>query len=333
MRDMHLDNITPVVVASLAGLPDARQRELMQQLVQHLHAYAKAVKLTHAEWRAALAFMHRTGDISTDTRSEFSLLSEVLGLSSLVDMLASTPDTTPGSVLGPFHAAGSPLMDNPANLIGNNEGERVLLRGRVLNAQGQPLPEARIDFWQNADNGFYWQQDATQSTDNLRCQFKVDGQGAWEVATIRARPYTIPLDGPVWHDLVQPAGRDGWRAAHVHMIVSAPGHRTLVTELFDADDTYLDSDAVFGVREALIGRFEPTTDALLCARLGVQGPTWGSGVLPDRRHLHGLGLVGHGSAADRGHTALFVPGQPGRVHGGGVARQVDHGDRTGRLPA
>lgn len=271
MQNLSLDNITDVAVASLAGLPDARQRELMQQVVQHLHAYAKAVKLTHGEWRAALAFLHRTGDISSDTRSEFSLLSDVLGLSSLVDLLASAPHTTPGSVLGPFHAAGSPWMDNPADLIGSNAGERVLLRGQVLDSQGRPLSEARIDYWQNADNGLYWQIDPSQPPDNLRCQLEVDAQGRWEVATIRPRPYQIPLDGPVWHDIVQPAGRDGWRAAHVHMIVSAPGHRTLVTELFDAEDTYLGTDAVFGVREALIGRFEPTVDANLCARLRVPG--------------------------------------------------------------
>ncbi len=271
MRDLNLGNITEAAVASLAKLPEARQRELVQQLVLHLHAYAKAVKLTHAEWRAALAFVHRASDISTDTRSEFSLLSDVLGLSSLVDMLAGTPDTTPGSVLGPFHAVGSPWMDNPANLIGNNLGERVLLRGRVINPQGQPLTDATIDFWQNADNGLYWQQDPAQPTDNLRCQFRVDAHGAWEVATIRARPYTIPLDGPVWHDLVQPAGRDGWRAAHVHMIVSAPGHRTLVTELFDAEDPYLDTDAVFGVRQALIGHYRTETDLTGAQRLGLAG--------------------------------------------------------------
>jgi hydroxyquinol 1,2-dioxygenase len=271
MRDLRLDNITEVAVASLDQLKDARQRDLLQQLVLHLHAYAKKVNLTHAEWRAALAFVHRASDVSNESRSEFSLLSDVLGLSSLVDMLASTPDTTPGSVLGPFHAVGSPWMDNPANLVGSNPGERVLLRGRVLNPKGQALPGATIDFWQNADNGLYWQQDPTQPTDNFRCQIRVDAQGAWEVATIRARPYTIPLDGPVWLDLVQPAGRDGWRAAHVHMIVSAPGHRTLVTELFDAEDPYLDTDAVFGVRQALIGQYRPETDAEAAMRLGLAG--------------------------------------------------------------
>jgi protocatechuate 3,4-dioxygenase beta subunit len=271
MRDLRLSNITEVAAASFGGLKDARQRELLQQLVQHLHAYAKAVNLTHAEWRAALAFLHRVGDISSDTRSEFSLLSDVLGLSSLVDLMASRADATPGSVLGPFHTADSPWMDNPANLIGRNAGRRVLLRGRVLGAQSQPLPEAWLDYWQNADNGLYWQLDPEQARDNLRCRIRVDAEGRWEIATIRPRPYQIPTDGPVWHDVVQPAARSSWRAAHAHLIVSAPGHRTLVTEIFDAEDPYLDRDAVFGVREALIGHFRAETDAAAAARLGLDG--------------------------------------------------------------
>lgn len=272
VRDLQLSNITAVASASFAGVGDARRRELLQQLVHHLHAYAKAVQLTHEEWRAAIAFLHRAGDISSDTRSEFSLLSDVLGLSSLVDLMVSRPGATPGSVLGPFHSADSPWMSNPANLIGHNAGQRVLLRGRVLGAKGQPLPDAWIDFWQNADNGLYWQIDPGQARDNLRCRLKVDAQGAWEIATIRARPYQIPTDGPVWHDVVQPAGRTAWRAAHVHLIVGAPGHRSLVTELFDAEDPYLDSDAVFGVREALIGHYREEDDAAAAARLGLPGP-------------------------------------------------------------
>jgi protocatechuate 3,4-dioxygenase beta subunit len=255
MRNIDLANITPVAAQSFAGVPDARQRELVQALVQHLHAYAKATRLTHAEWRGALAFLHRVGDISSDTRSEFSLLSDVLGLSSLVDLMASTPGATPGSVLGPFHTAGSPWKDNPADLSAGNAGELVLMRGRVLDAGARPLPQATLDFWQNADNGLYWQLDPAQPQDNLRCRLKVDAQGRFAIRTIRPRPYQIPTDGPVWHDLVGPAGRSAWRPAHVHLIVSAPGHRTLVTELFDAEDPYLDSDAVFGVREALVCRY------------------------------------------------------------------------------
>lgn len=272
MRNLSLQNITDTVTKSFDGLPEARQRLLVQALVRHLHAFAKETQLGHAEWRAALAFLHRVGDISNDTRSEFSLLSDVLGLSSLVDLLASDPAATPGSVLGPFHAVGSPWVDNPANLIAANPGQRVLLRGQVLDASGRPLPEATIDFWQNAANGLYWQLDPQQPENNLRCQMKVDASGRFEIATIRPVPYQIPTDGPVWFDLVQPAGGDGWRAAHYHLIVAAPGHRTLVTELFDAEDPYIETDTVFGVREALIGRFEKTTDAAACALLGEAGP-------------------------------------------------------------
>ena len=259
MRDLNLDNITAAAVDSFAGLADARQRELVQTLVRHLHAYAREVKLTHAEWRAAIAFLHRVGDISSEQRSEFSLLSDVTGLSSLVDLLASHPQATPGSVLGPFHTVGSPWMDNPANLIGDNAGERVLLRGRVTGTDGQLLKDAVLDFWQNAANGLYW-------------QLRVDAQAGHAIATIRPVPYQIPTDGHAWVDLVQPAGRGSWRPAHFHLIVSAPGHRTLVTELFDAEDPYLDRDAVFGVREALIGRYAEEHDPAAAQRLGLPGP-------------------------------------------------------------
>ncbi len=264
MRNIELDNITQMAAGSFAGVPEARQRELLQALVQHLHAYAKDTRLTHEEWRAALAFLHRSGDISSASRSEFSLLSDVLGLSSLVDLIAgsqSAPGATPGSVLGPFHTAGSPWCANPADLTAGNVGRVVLLRGRVLDSAGQPLPNATLDFWQNADNGLYWQLDPTQPQHNLRCQLKVDGSGRFAIRTIRPRPYQIPTDGPVWLDLVGPAGRSAWRPAHVHLIVSAPGYRTLVTELFDADDPYLDSDAVFGVRAALVQRYASLPDA------------------------------------------------------------------------
>jgi hydroxyquinol 1,2-dioxygenase len=271
MRKIGLDNITSAAVASFGGLPDARQRLLVQQFVAHLHQFAKDVQLTHDEWRGAIGFLHRVGAMSNDSRSEFSLLSDVTGLSSLVDLLASSPDATPGSVLGPFHTVGSPWLANPANLIGTNEGQPVLLRGRVCDPEGHPLPQATLDFWQNAANGMYWQMDPGQPADNLRCQLQVDAAGRFEIATIRPVPYRIPTDGPVWTDLVEPAGRSAWRPAHVHLIVSAPGHRTLVTELFDAEDPYLDTDAVFGVREALVGSYERIHDAVACARHGLTG--------------------------------------------------------------
>jgi protocatechuate 3,4-dioxygenase beta subunit len=260
MRDVRLDNLTELATASFEGLTDPRQRELVTRLVQVLHAYAKEVRLSHAEWRGAIAFLHRMAAISSEERSEFTLLSDVVGLSSLVDLLGSAPGATPGSVLGPFHTVGSPWLPNPADLVRDNAGEVVHLRGRVCGTDGAPLPEATLDFWQNAANGLYWQVDPSQPRDNLRCQLRVDAQGAFEIRTIRPVPYQIPTDGPVWQDLVEPAGRTAWRPAHYHLIVSAPGHRTLVTELFDADDPWLERDAVFGVREALVGRYENGPD-------------------------------------------------------------------------
>ncbi len=273
MRNLSLDNITEAASSSFAGLTDPRRRHLVQTLVVALHNYAKDVQLTHDEWRDALAFLHRTAAMTHDSRSEFSLLSDVMGLSSLVDLLGSAPGATPGSVLGPFHTAGSPWRDNPVNLIGSNAGHPVVLRGQVCSVDGQPLPGATLDYWQNAANGLYWQIDPSQPSDNLRCRLKVDTEGCFEMATVRPVPYQIPTDGPVWTDLVQPAGRSSWRAAHAHVIVAAPGCRSLVTEIFDAEDPYLDNDAVFGVREALIGEFKPTTDASLCQRLGLGGDT------------------------------------------------------------
>ena len=271
MRNIDQNNLTEIAVQSFSGLPDERLRELVQKLVVVLHGYAKDVKLTHEEWRGALTFLHGCADISSDTRSEFSLLSDVLGISSMVDLLAGQPGTTPGSVLGPFHSVGSPWLTNPVNLVGANSGPRVVLRGRVCDENGQALPSSSLDYWQNAANGLYWQVDPEQPTDNLRCQVKVDADGSFEIATIRPVPYEIPTDGPVWKDLVQPAQRSSWRSAHAHIIVSAPGYRTLVTELFDTEDPYLDNDAVFGVREALIGRYEKTNDPALCSRHGFEG--------------------------------------------------------------
>ena len=272
MRKLTLDNITAAAVDSFGGLPDERRRELVQVLVRHLHDFAREVQLSHAEWRAALGFLHRVGDISTPERSEFSLLSDVTGLSSLVDLLWSQAGATPGSNLGPFHAAGSPWRDNPADLIGDNAGARVLLRSRVLDMQGQPLSGAEVDFWQNAADGLYWQQDPRQPTDNLRCRLRTGADGSFEIATIRPVPYQIPTDGPAYLELVQPAGRGSWRPAHYHLIVSMPGYRTLVTEVFDAEDTYLEHDAVFGVREALVGHYVEEQDPAAAQRLGLPGP-------------------------------------------------------------
>ena len=268
MKNITRDNLTDTVKSSFANIDGERQRHLVNRLVHHLHAFASETGLSHDEWRDGIAFLHRMAEISSPSRSEFTLLSDVLGLSSLVDLLAARPGATEGSVLGPFHTRGSPWVDNGSNLINQNEGEAVLIQGRVTDTDGQPLANATIDFWQNADNGMYWQMDDSQPQDNLRCQLKVQADGRFELATIRPRPYLVPTDGPVG-ELLRVSHRDAWRPAHFHIIVEATGYRSLITEVFDEADPWVDKDAVFGVRASLVRPFTPASDAATAERMGL----------------------------------------------------------------
>ena len=268
MKNITRSNLTDTVKSSFSNIDDERLKHLVNRLVHHLHAFATETQLTHDEWREGIAFMHRAAEISDASRSEFTLMSDVLGLSSLVDLMAARPGATEGSVLGPFHTRGSPWVANGANLVRDNAGEVVLLQGRVTDIEGQPLANATIDFWQNADNGMYWQMDDSQPQDNLRCQIKVDADGHFELATIRPRPYLVPTDGPVG-ELLRVSHRDAWRPAHFHIIVEAPGYRSLITEVFDDADPWVEKDAVFGVRASLVLPFTPTTDEATAKRLGL----------------------------------------------------------------
>jgi protocatechuate 3,4-dioxygenase beta subunit len=265
MKNITQANVTDAVKNSFDRIDDARTRLLVSRLVHHLHAYAQDTKLTHTEWREGIAFLHRAASITSPSRSEFTLMSDVLGLSSLVDLLASRPGATEGSVLGPFHTRGSPWMQSGANLINGNIGDAVLVRGQVTDTAGQPLQAATVDFWQNADNGMYWQQDDTQPQDNLRCQMRVEANGCFELVTTRPQPYLVPTDGPVG-ELLRTSHRNAWRPAHFHVIVEAPGYRSLITEVFDAADPYVENDAVFGVRESLVAHFKAENDEEVARR-------------------------------------------------------------------
>lgn len=270
MRNITQHNVTDAVRKSFEAIDDTRLRFLIERLVTAVHGYARDTGLTHEEWRAALDFLNRSAAISNASRSEFTLLSDVLGLSSLVDLLAASPGATEGSVLGPFHSRGSPWVESGASLIKDNPGEPVLLRGRVTDTQGVPIPTATVDFWQNADNGLYWQLDSSQPQDNLRCQLRVQPDATFELMVIRPRPYMVPTDGPIG-DLLRVSHRDAWRPAHYHVIVEAQGYRTLVTEIFDAEDPYVAKDAVFGVRDSLVADFKPGNDPAVREKYQLRG--------------------------------------------------------------
>jgi catechol 1,2-dioxygenase len=199
------------------------------------------------------------------------LLSDVLGVSSQVEVSSvnAAAGATENTVLGPFYVPGSPLREYGDSILENaDSGQPLLVRGRVVDLAGRPLEGAMVDVWQNATNRLYAVQDPNQHPHNLRGRFLTRTDGSFEFRTVRPVPYSIPDDGPVGK-LLKAAGRHPWRAAHVHVLVSAPGHRTLTTHLFDAESDYLESDAVFGVRDSLVVPFTPTEGGGLLATFDV----------------------------------------------------------------
>lgn len=251
MRDITTDTITEAAQQSWAQAEDPRLRQVLQRLVHHLHAFVRDVEPSHAEWLAAGEFLWRCGRICDEKRNEFALLSDVLGVTSLVDLMNAAPGATIGSVLGPFYSDDSPTVPLGADLSKDNEGDVVLLTGIVRDIEGRPISGAIIDMWQTNAAGTYATQDPAQPDENLRCKQVCNADGRYAFTTVAPGPYTIPLDGPVGA-LVERTGRSPWRPAHFHFIVRADGHRSLVTELFFPDDPHVDSDAVFGVREPLV---------------------------------------------------------------------------------
>ena len=248
----HLDNpVTRDAIDSFSNATDPRLAEVMALLVKHLHAFVSESNLSKAEWLKGLEFLTAAAQITDHERNEFSLFSDIMGISSMVDVVSQPPGGTPSSVLGPFHNHDSQIQPNGCDLTQGQAGERVWLHGRVLDVHQKPIPNAQIDFWQNADNGLYPAQDAAQDPQNLRCKIHCDAQGGFNLLTIRPHPYTVPTDGPVGA-LLAASNRGIWRPAHFHIIVSAPGYVGLVTELFPSGSAYIDNDTVFGVRPGLI---------------------------------------------------------------------------------
>jgi hydroxyquinol 1,2-dioxygenase len=248
------EEITAAARRSFEHAPDNRVRLLLQSLVDHLHAFAREVGLTRAEWEAAVAFLTETGQTCSDRRQEFILLSDTLGLSMLVDAVqhSAPAGATESTVLGPFHVDGSPVRPMRSSTVEKQgSGEPMLVSGVVRGTDGRPLAGAVLDVWQNAANQLYAVQDPGQPPDNLRGRFRTAADGAFAFWSVRPVDYRIPDDGPVGRMLAA-TGREPWRPAHLHVIVSAPGYRTVATHLFDRTSPHLGSDAVFGVKPSLV---------------------------------------------------------------------------------
>jgi hydroxyquinol 1,2-dioxygenase len=251
MRSVTKDNITDVFMGYLSTDTDPRMREVMGSLVKHLHDFARETNLTHDEWRTGIAFLEGCAAVETEDRHEFVLASDVLGLSSLVDMLHSTPKATSSSVLGPFHVSGAPPLPFGGDMKRHYGGPVLLAEGVIRDAEGNPIVGAELDIWQTAPNGMYASQDEEQDTYSFHGLMTTGEDGKYAFTTVKPVEYTVPSDGPVG-DILRACGRHPWRPSHLHYIVKAPGYRSLVTEIFPDDDPYLDQDTVFGVRDDLV---------------------------------------------------------------------------------
>jgi len=272
--DFTEETAADAVVDSLAPSTDPRLREILTSLVRHLHAFAREVELTIPEWERAIDFLTRVGQKCDDERQEFILLSDVLGLSMLTETISNRKFgvATESTVLGPFHVVESPPLELGANIDHVGTGMPCVVTGRVVSVDGSPLPGAKLDVWQANDQGFYdVQQSDVQPRGNGRGLFTADSDGEFWFRTIVPSHYPIPTDGPVGELLIA-TGRHAFRPAHIHFIVTAPGHRPLTTHIFVAGSKYIESDTVFAVKKSLVVDFTEVTDPEAAAKWNVTLP-------------------------------------------------------------
>lgn len=273
MQPFTEHNATDVVVASLAKSSSERFRQIMTSVISHLHAIVREVEPTTAEWMTAIDFLTRTGQICDEKRQEFILLSDVLGVSMLLDAVnhRKPSGATESTVLGPFHVPGAPALPMGANISHGPDGEPVLVRGTIRDTDGRPIGGATLDVWQTSADGLYDVQDERQTPMNLRGVFRTNEDGRFWFRTIKPASYPIPTDGPVG-EMLAAMGRSEMRPAHIHFIVRALGHESVTTHLFVEGDPYLESDAVFGVKQTLIAPFTKCDDSGQAADLQIGNP-------------------------------------------------------------
>lgn len=268
------ENSAEVVVSRNAQAKDARLKEVMEVITRKLHEAVKEIEPTEEEWLKAILFLTETGHMCNEWRQEFILLSDVLGVSMLVDAINSRrpKGASPNTVLGPFHVDGAPEYEMGTNICLDHKGEDMVVRGRIVDTDGTPVEGAKIDVWQANDEGFYdVQQKGLQPDFNLRGVFRTGPDGRYWFRAVKPKFYPIPDDGPVGKLLLQ-LGRHPYRPAHLHYIISKEGFDTLTTHIFDPDCKYIDTDAVFGVKEDLLAEFRKVDDPAKIAEMGFDGP-------------------------------------------------------------
>jgi hydroxyquinol 1,2-dioxygenase len=244
VKDLDVNDITEAVIEQMATTPDPRLREIMDAAVRHLHAFAREVKLTPDEWLKGIAFLTAVGQACTPYRQEFILLSDTIGLSRLVNVMHDAKGReaagTETSLLGPFFREKAPEIALGGTLAHVSKGPEIVLYGQVTNAEGKPVTGAEIDVWQTNAEGLYDLQANDPSVMDMRGRLRCDAEGRFHFRTVRPIGYSIPMDGPVG-ELVRKQNRHGFRPAHIHILIAAPGYRELVTALYFAEDEHVDS--------------------------------------------------------------------------------------------
>jgi catechol 1,2-dioxygenase len=265
-----------VVTGRNQNAADERLKQVMEVITRKLHEAVKEIEPTMDEWMAAILFLTRTGQICNEWRQEYILLSDVLGVSMLVDAINNRKPSgaSESTVLGPFHVADAPELPMGANICLDAKGEDMFIQGRILDTAGQPIANAVLDVWQANDEGFYdVQQKGIQPDFNLRGVFRTGEDGRYWFRAVKPKYYPIPDDGPVGQ-LLHALGRHPYRPAHLHYILKADGYETLTTHIFDPDDPYINSDAVFGVKESLLADFRQVDDPVRAHEYGFDGWFW-----------------------------------------------------------
>lgn len=254
MKEFNEADLTNAVIERISKAENARERFLLTSLVKHAHSFIRETKPSEAEWFSAIKFLLDSAKISDHARNEFILFSDILGVSMLVDSINNRKVNggTESSVLGPFYQENAPDLENESSFIQTDDnGEKVYISGKVLDSLGNPISGATLDIWQTASNGLYHMQDNDQDQHNLCGKLTTDVNGNYSFTTIKPVSYAIPTDGPVG-SFLNIYGSHPFRPAHIHFIISADGYQSVTTELYSSDDKYLESDAVYGVKNSLI---------------------------------------------------------------------------------
>lgn len=253
MKKLTEDGITRSALSRISGCPDPRLKQIVRSLTRHLHAFAREIKLSPEEWMSGIQFLTDVGRITDEKRQEFILLSDVVGLSAIVDLIANRngeKGATESSLLGPFFREGAPMLENDADISGGTGGERMEMRGRIVNADGAPIAHATVDTWQASGDGLYDLQREHSDEMSLRARFRTGDDGCFRFLSVKPSSYAVPADGPVGK-MLHALARHPYRPAHIHFMIRAPGYKTLTTALYIKGDRYLDSDVVFGAKESL----------------------------------------------------------------------------------